>query len=50
MKIVINKEQTDFANANSRYQDVDKQITDIANKLALQAMNGEPVFVSGAVT
>lgn len=50
MKIVINKEQTDFANANARFQDVDKQVTDIANKLALQAMNGEPVFVSGAVT
>lgn len=49
MKIVINKEQTDFANANARYQDYDKQISDIANKLALQAMNGEPVFVSGGL-
>lgn len=50
MKIVINKEQTDFANANSRYQDVDKQVTDIANKLALQAMNNEPVYVAGGLT
>lgn len=50
MKIVINKEQTDFSNANARYQDVDKQVTDIANKLALQAMHGEPVFVSGGLT
>ena len=50
MKIVINKEQTDFANANARYQDVDKQVTDIANKLALQAMNGEMVHVAGALT
>lgn len=50
MKIVINKEQTDFANANARFQDVDKQISDIANKLALQAMAGEPVFVAGGLS
>lgn len=49
MKIVINKEQTDFASANARYQDYDKLVTDIANKLALQAMNGEPVYVNGGL-
>ena len=50
MKIVINKEQTDFATANARYQDLDKLVSDIANKLALQAMNDEPVFVNGGVS
>lgn len=49
MKIVINKEQTDFANANARYQDYDKLITDITNKLALQAMNDEMVTVKGGL-
>ena len=47
VKIIINKEQTDFSAANSRYQDLDKLIVDIANKLALQAMGDEPVVVKG---
>lgn len=47
VKIVINKEQTDFSSANARYQDYDKLVTDISNKLALQAMNDEPVFLNG---
>ena len=47
VKVIINKEQTDFATANSRLQDYDKMVVDIANKLALQAMNDEPVFVNG---
>lgn len=47
VKIIINKEQTDFSSANSRLQDYDKMVVDIANKLALQAMNDEPVFVNG---
>lgn len=47
VKVVINKEQTDFSTANARMQDYDKMVTDIANKLALQAMNDEPIFVSG---
>ena len=47
VKITINKEQTDFSSANSRLQDYDKMVVDIANKLALQAMNDEPVFVNG---
>ena len=47
VKVVINKEQTDFSSANSRYQDYDKLVVDIANKLAMQAMNDEPVFVNG---
>lgn len=47
VKVIINKEQTDFSSANARLQDVDKMVVDIANKLALQAMNDEPVFVNG---
>lgn len=47
VKIIINKEQTDFSSANSRLQDYDKLVVDIANKLALQAMNDEPVFING---
>ena len=47
VKVTINKEQTDFAAANARMQDYDKMVVDIANKLALQAMNDEPVIVSG---
>lgn len=47
VKVVINKEQTDFSSANARMQDYDKLVVDIANKLALQAMNDEPVFVNG---
>lgn len=47
VKVVINKEQTDFSSANARLQDYDKLVVDIANKLALQAMNDEPVFVNG---
>lgn len=47
VKVIINKEQTDFSSANSRLQDYDKMVVDIANKLALQAMNDEPVFVNG---
>lgn len=47
VKVIINKEQTDFSTANSRLQDYDKLVVDIANKLALQAMNDEPVFVNG---
>lgn len=47
VKVIINKEQTDFSTANSRLQDYDKMVVDIANKLALQAMNDEPVFVNG---
>lgn len=45
--IIINKEQTDMSSASSRYQDYDKLVVDIANKLALQAMNDEPVFING---
>lgn len=47
VKVIINKEQTDFSSANARLQDYDKMVVDIANKLALQAMNDEPVFVNG---
>ena len=47
VKVVINKEQTDFSSASARMQDYDKMVVDIANKLALQAMNDEPVFVNG---
>ena len=47
VKVVINKEQTDFSSANARMQDYDKMVVDIANKLALQAMNDEPVFING---
>lgn len=47
VKVIINKEQTDFSAANARLQDYDKMVVDIANKLALQAMNDEPVFVRG---
>ena len=47
VKVIINKEQTDFSSANSRLQDYDKMVVDIANKLALQAMNDEPVWVHG---
>lgn len=47
VKAIINKEQTDFSSANARFQDYDKLVVDIANKLALQAMNDEPVFVNG---
>lgn len=47
VKVIINKEQTDFSSAGSRMQDYDKLVVDIANKLALQAMNDEPVFVNG---
>ena len=47
VKVVINKEQTDFSSASARLQDYDKMVVDIANKLALQAMNDEPVFVNG---
>ena len=47
MKVIINKEQTDFSSASARLQDYDKMVVDIANKLALQAMNDEPVFVHG---
>lgn len=47
VKVIINKEQTDFSTANARMQDYDKLVVDIANKLALQAMNDEPVFVNG---
>jgi hypothetical protein len=49
VKVIINKEQTDFSSANARMQDYDKMVVDIANKLALQAMNDEPVFVNGWV-
>lgn len=49
VKIIINEEQTDFSTASSRYQNYDKMVVDIANKLALQAMNDEPVFVNGWV-
>lgn len=47
VKIIINKEQTDFNVARSRYEDLDKHISDIAQKLAMQEMNDEPVFVNG---
>lgn len=47
VKVIINKEQTDFSAANARLQDYDKLVVDIANKLALQAMNDEPVFIRG---
>ena len=47
VKVIINKEQTDFSSANARLQDYDKMVVDIANKLALQAMNDEPVFLNG---
>lgn len=47
VKVIINKEQTDFSSANARLQDYDKLVVDIANKLALQAMNDEPVFING---
>lgn len=47
VKVIINKEQTDFSVASVRLQDYDKLVVDIANKLALQAMNDEPVFVNG---
>lgn len=47
VKVVINKEQTDFSAANARLQDYDKMVVDIANKLALQAMNDEPVYING---
>ena len=49
VKIIINEEQTDFSTASSRYQNYDKMVVDIANKLALQAMNDEPIFVNGWV-
>jgi hypothetical protein len=45
VKIIINKEQTDFSNARARYEDYDKAITDIAQKLALISMNDEMVYV-----
>ena len=47
VKVIINKEQTDFSTANARLQDYDKMVVDIANKLAMQAMNDEPVFIQG---
>lgn len=47
VKIKLNEEQTDFSTANSRYQDYDKLVTDIANKLALQAMADEFISVNG---
>lgn len=47
VKVIINKEETDFSAANARLQDYDKYVVDIANKLALQEMNDEPVFIRG---
>lgn len=47
VKVIINEEETDFSTANARLQDYDKLVVDIANKLALQEMNDEPVFIRG---
>lgn len=47
VKIIINREQTDFSAANTRLTDFDKLVVDIANKMAMQAMNDEIVIVSG---
>lgn len=50
VKVIINKEQTSFDQARMRYEDYDKQITDVVQQIALTEMNDEMVLVAGGLS
>jgi hypothetical protein len=50
VKIFINKEQTSFDEARSRYEDFDAAIEDAIQNMALVEMNDELIIVKGALS
>lgn len=50
VKIIINKEQTSFDQARMRYEDYDKQITDVVQQIALVEMGDQMIVINGALS